>query len=68
MFDLRTQYPWDREAVFASVEKTGRLFVVHKAVLVGGYGSEIAAEAGEHLFLTLRGRCGGSAGRASQYR
>ena len=55
VIDLRTLYPWDRDAVFASVRKTGRLFVVHEAVQVGGYGGEIAAEVGEHLFANLKG-------------
>jgi pyruvate/2-oxoglutarate/acetoin dehydrogenase E1 component len=54
VIDLRTLYPWDRDAVFASVRKTGRLFVVHEAVQVGGYGGEIVAEVTEHLFDALK--------------
>ena len=54
LIDLRTLWPWDRDAVFASVEQTGRLVVVHEAVQVGGFGGEIAAEVSEHLFAKLR--------------
>jgi len=47
--DLRTIWPWDREAVFASVEKTGRLLVVHESVQVAGFGAEVAATVAEHF-------------------
>ncbi len=52
--DLRTLWPWDKEAVFASVEKTGRLLVAHESVAVGGFGAEVAATVGEHLFKALK--------------
>lgn len=55
IIDLRTLYPWDREAVFASVAKTGRLLVVHEAVQVGGFGGEIVADVTEVLFDQLKG-------------
>ena len=55
LIDLRTLWPWDKECVFASVAKTGRLLVVHEAVQVGGFGAEIAATASEHCFADLRG-------------
>lgn len=54
VIDLRTLWPWDRDAVFTSVSKTGRLLVVHQAVRVGGFGAEIVAEATEHLFAKLK--------------
>lgn len=54
VIDLRTLWPWDREAVFASVARTGRLLVVHQAVRVGGFGAEIASEVCEHLFADLK--------------
>jgi len=53
VIDLRSLWPWDRETVFASVEKTGRLLVVQEAVLVGGFGAEIAATVAEHLAPAL---------------
>ena len=37
----------------ASVEKTGRLLVVHEAVITGGFGAEVAATVGELLFDRL---------------
>ncbi|MEE9277678.1 MAG: pyruvate dehydrogenase complex E1 component subunit beta [Dehalococcoidia bacterium] len=54
VIDLRTLWPWDREAVFASVRKTGRLVVAQEAVQVGGFGGEVAAEVSEHLFTELK--------------
>jgi len=54
VIDLRTLWPWDREAVFASVAKTGRLLVTHEAVQVGGFGAEVAATVAEHCFRDLK--------------
>lgn len=54
VIDLRTLWPWDREAVFASVAKTGRLMVAHEAVQVGGFGAEVAATVAEHCFKDLK--------------
>jgi acetoin:2,6-dichlorophenolindophenol oxidoreductase subunit beta len=47
LIDLRTLWPWDREAVLASCGRTGRLLVVHEAVQAAGFGAEIAATAAE---------------------
>jgi acetoin:2,6-dichlorophenolindophenol oxidoreductase subunit beta len=55
VIDLRTLWPWDRDAVFASVEKTGRLLITHESVSVGGFGAEIAATVSENLFKALKG-------------
>jgi acetoin:2,6-dichlorophenolindophenol oxidoreductase subunit beta len=54
IIDLRTLYPWDKDAVFASVGRTGRLLVVHEAVETGGFGAEIAASVAEALFRALK--------------
>ncbi len=58
VIDLRTLWPWDRETVFASAARTGRLLVAHEAVRVGGFGAEIAATVAEELGLPVR-RLGG---------
>lgn len=52
--DLRTLWPWDRDAVLASVEKTGRLLVIQEAVSVAGFGAEIAATVAEALHAALK--------------
>ncbi len=49
VLDLRTLWPWDREAVFESVARTRRVLIVHEAVRVGGFGAEIAATLAEEL-------------------
>jgi pyruvate/2-oxoglutarate/acetoin dehydrogenase E1 component len=54
IIDLRTLWPWDRETVFSSVRKTGKLLVVHEAVQVAGLGAEIAATVAEELNLPVR--------------
>ena len=53
VIDLRTLWPWDRDLVFASVEKTARLLVVQEAVSVAGFGAEIAASVAEALHPRL---------------
>ena len=54
VIDLRTLWPWDRETVFASAAKTGRVLVVHEAVQVCGFGAEIAATLAEELGITVK--------------
>jgi pyruvate/2-oxoglutarate/acetoin dehydrogenase E1 component len=49
LLDLRTIWPWDREAVLASCARTGHLLVVHEAVQAAGFGAEIAATAAEQV-------------------
>jgi len=53
VIDLRSILPWDREAVEASVKKTGRCVVSHEAPRTGGFAAEIAAEVTERCFLSL---------------
>jgi acetoin:2,6-dichlorophenolindophenol oxidoreductase subunit beta len=54
IIDLRTLWPWDRETVFSSVRKTGRLLVVHEAVQAAGFGAEIAATVAEELGVPVK--------------
>lgn len=54
VIDLRTLWPWDREAVLASVQRTGRLLVVQEAVSVAGFGAEVAASVAEALHGVLK--------------
>jgi acetoin:2,6-dichlorophenolindophenol oxidoreductase subunit beta len=49
LIDLRTIFPWDRDAVLGSAAKTKRCLVVHEAVTVGGFGAEIAATVAEEV-------------------
>ena len=59
MLDLRTIWPWDRDAVLASAAKTRRLVVAHEAVRVAGFGAEIAATVAEELGIPVK-RVGGA--------
>ncbi|MEU2559658.1 alpha-ketoacid dehydrogenase subunit beta [Streptomyces longispororuber] len=51
--DLRSVSPIDFDTVQASVEKTGRLIVVHEAPVFFGSGAEIAARITERSFYHL---------------
>jgi pyruvate dehydrogenase E1 component beta subunit len=53
VLDLRTLSPLDIDTVCASVERTGRLVVVHEAPVFQGLGAEIAARVTERCFLSL---------------
>jgi pyruvate/2-oxoglutarate/acetoin dehydrogenase E1 component len=54
VIDLRTLWPWDEEAVAASLLRTGRLLVVQEGVLAGGFGGEVVARMAERLGPELR--------------
>ena len=43
VIDIRSLIPLDKETIFASLEKTNRLVIVHEAIGCAGYGAEIAA-------------------------
>ncbi|KAJ1522225.1 hypothetical protein ONE63_002533 [Megalurothrips usitatus] len=53
LIDLVSILPWDRETIFKSVKKTGRVVVAHEAPLTGGFGAELAASIQEECFLSL---------------
>jgi len=53
ILDLRTLLPWDKDAVLATVKKTGRVLILHEDTLTGGIGGEIAAWISEHAFSYL---------------
>jgi acetoin:2,6-dichlorophenolindophenol oxidoreductase subunit beta len=54
LLDLRTLWPWDRQAVLQSCARTGHLLVVHEAVQVAGFGAEIAATAAQETACRVR--------------
>jgi len=54
LIDLRTIWPWDRDAVLRSCAKTGHLLVVHEAVQAAGFGAEIVATVAEAVGCRVR--------------
>lgn len=52
--DLRTLMPFDVDTVLSSVQKTGRLVIVHEAPRTCGFGAELAATVGEKALLHLQ--------------
>jgi pyruvate dehydrogenase E1 component beta subunit len=53
VIDLRTISPLDEETIVASVNKTGRVVIVHEDIRSGGVGAEIAALIGEQCLYSL---------------
>lgn len=53
LIDLRTILPWDVDTITESVNRTGRLVIVHEASRTGGVGGEISAEIQKRCFLKL---------------
>lgn len=53
VIDLRSLIPLDKETIFASVKKTGKVLVVHEDKVFAGFGGEIAAQIGEEMFRYL---------------
>lgn len=55
VIDLRTINPLDRETIFQSVKKTGKVLIVHEDTLTAGFGAEIAALIAKDCFEHLDG-------------
>lgn len=53
LIDLRSILPWDVETITKSVNRTGRLVIVHEAGMTAGVGAEISAEVQKKCFLKL---------------
>lgn len=54
VIDLRTLYPLDKELIADSVQKTGRVVIVHEAHATGGVSGEIISVINDTSFLHLR--------------
>lgn len=55
VIDLRTLVPLDIDLVLASVQKTGRVIIVHEAPKTSGFGAEISAQIAERAIEYLKG-------------
>ncbi len=55
VIDLRTLTPLDTETILKSVQKTGKLLIVHEDNLTGGVGAEVAALVAGEAFDYLDG-------------
>lgn len=53
ILDLRTLLPLDYDAIKTSVERTGKVLILHEDTLTGGIGGEISAWISEHCFKLL---------------
>jgi acetoin:2,6-dichlorophenolindophenol oxidoreductase subunit beta len=53
VIDLRTLQPFDRSAIFASLDKTNRALIVHEDVKTLGLGAEVSAVIMEERFDQL---------------
>ncbi len=53
VIDLRTLWPLDIDTLIGSVQKTGRLVVVHEAPRTCGFGAELVSLVTERAFLHL---------------
>ena len=61
LIDLRTLLPWDKDTVFESVKKCGKVIILHEDTFTGGIGGEISAWLAENCFKYLDApimRCG----------
>ncbi|MBS4210743.1 alpha-ketoacid dehydrogenase subunit beta [Bacillus sp. FJAT-50079] len=54
LIDLRTLYPFDREVIIESVQRTGRAVIIHEAHATNGLGAELISFIQERSFLYLK--------------
>jgi len=54
VIDLRTLVPLDKETIFNSVKKTGKVLIAHEAIRRGGYGAQISSLISENIFPYLK--------------
>ncbi|HBY57217.1 MAG TPA: alpha-ketoacid dehydrogenase subunit beta [Candidatus Atribacteria bacterium] len=54
VIDLRTLFPLDKDAIFDSVAKTGRVVLVNEAPKTGNYVNEISQTINEEMFEFLK--------------
>ncbi len=53
VLDIRSIVPLDKEAIFDTVKKTGKVLVVHEDKVFSGFGAEIAALISSEMFRYL---------------
>ena len=53
VLDMRSLYPYDKEAIVRTVKKTGRVMVAHEDWLTGGVGAEFASFISQECFEML---------------
>ena len=53
LVDLRTLIPLDKEMIFNSVKKTGKVIILHEDCMIGGYGADISSMISEECFEYL---------------
>lgn len=51
--DIRSLIPLDKETIFASVQKTSKVLVVHEDKVFSGFGAELSATIGTEMFRYL---------------
>ena len=63
VIDPLTLQPLDTETIFASVQRTGRLVIVHEDTLTGGWGAEVSARVADECLAYLEAPIKRVAGR-----
>ena len=53
LINLRIVLPWDVETVLESIQRTGRLVIVHEVSRTAGVGAAIAADIQSKVFLKM---------------